>query len=187
MERHFGDRVDSPESVDANTAALALIRHRELVLTRSAQALEALLAQVDADIEASPQVARAVQASENRWRSIENEFGLWDSGEVSEFLGGSPSNRNLAHSLSRAGRILAVRRGRKVLYPGFQFDQASGGIHSVITAVSRYGKGAGWESANVAQWFCAPNGHLGGLRPVDILDDGARVMRAARADLAPQW
>jgi hypothetical protein len=62
-------------------------------------------------MEASPEVARSVQASENRWRAIAREYGLLDSRAVAALLGGNGTNRNKAHQLAKEGKIIGVKRG----------------------------------------------------------------------------
>jgi hypothetical protein len=142
---------------------------------------------IEPGVEATPQVARSLQATENRWRRIEREFGMLDSGQVAEFLGASGTNRNLAHSLAKKGQILGVKRGRKTLFPGFQFDADSGEVRPVIAQVASIGRQSGWEDRHLLQWLCTPNGYLDGARPVDHIADEVTLLQAAESDLAVRW
>lgn len=182
MTRHSGSLRDRPEAEIRERLKL-----QEENLIRTAAALAEAFQYVNAGQEASPQVARSVQAAENRWRAIDREFGLLDSAVVAERLGASKANRNLAHSLAKKGRILGVRRGRRILYPGFQFDHDTGQVRPVIARVVELGRGSRWADAHLLQWFCAPNGFLGGARPVDVIDNEPELLEAARADMTARW
>ncbi len=118
---------------------------------------------------------------------MDEEFGLLDSGQVAELLGSKATNRNRAHALSKEGRILGIRRGRGILYPGFQFDKDARQVRTEITDVIAIGRDNGWQDTHLLQWFCSPNGYLDGARPVDELVDHGRLMTAARQDLAKRW
>ncbi|MDQ6755248.1 MAG: hypothetical protein M3017_18040 [Actinomycetota bacterium] len=82
MNRHSGRLKNRPE---AEIRRLLLSQEQNLI--RSAGALADVLQYVDAEEIAGPQVARSVQASENRWRAMEREFGLLDSADVAEMRG----------------------------------------------------------------------------------------------------
>lgn len=180
LNKHHGGRPSSPTVYE-------LLRDRDENLVRSAAALADVMVHVEAGTEATPQVARSLQATENRWRGIEGEFGMLDSRQVAEFLGGSGTNRNLAHGLAKKGRILGVKRGRGILFPGFQFDSRTGEVRSVIERITQLGRAAGWEDRHLLQWLCTPNGYLDGDRPVDHITDETGLMQAARSDLAARW
>lgn len=187
MSRHAPE-LNQPRHSSSSVEGLHdLLRRRDENLVRSASALADVLGNIDAGSEATPQVARSLQATENRWRRIEREFGMLDSGQVAEFLGASGTNRNLAHSLAKKGHILGVRRGRKSLFPGFQFDADSGEVRPVIAEVTAIGRKAEWEDRHLLQWLCAPNGYLDGARPVDHITDESTMLHAAKSDLAVRW
>lgn len=169
------------------TPLLEAIRRRDEILVRSAAALTQVLTSISGDLEASPQITRSLQATENRWRRIEREFGMLDSGEVAELLGASPSNRNKAHQLAKDGQILGVKRGRGILYPGFQFDKELGVVRGIIKQVADIARRSGWEDTHVLLWFVSPNGFLGGTSPVHALTDGDQILEAARQDFGERW
>ncbi len=82
-----------------------------------------------------PALARAAQATENVYKSIEDEFGLLISSEVAEFLGSkskSSSARSLANDMRGRGELLAFRRLNKFVYPGFQFDAERGQVRPLV-------------------------------------------------------
>lgn len=162
------------------------LQHREIVLTKSINALSALAEKLPEDVEASPQVARSVVAQENRWRSMENEFGMLDSTGVAEELGNSATNRNKASQLVKEGKLLGVKRGNKTLFPKFEFDLAAGKVRPVISDVVQIA-GDRWSGESLLQWFCAPNGYLDGRRPVDVIDDQETLISTARKSLAEEW
>ncbi|MDG3017212.1 hypothetical protein [Speluncibacter jeojiensis] len=152
---------------------------------RSARALGVALESVD--LPATPSIARAVQAEENRWRSIEAEFGLLSSLEVGELLGSRSSNpRSAASDRHRAGKLLGVRRGRETRYPGFQFSH--GTVLPVIADLVALARRHQWSEQELALWLIAPTGWLDDRRPVDVLAaDSDAVLAAADAKFTTQW
>ncbi|CAN5257714.1 hypothetical protein BH20ACT5_BH20ACT5_22380 [soil metagenome] len=104
--------------------------------------------------------------------------------EVAERLGISPqavSNR------IRAGRLVAIRAGRRWLLPAWQFDPEAAdpvlpGIAELLAA---------WPGSVVAlsRWAATPNRDLGDRAPERGLRDGAigAVLAAARAITSGSW
>jgi hypothetical protein len=152
-----------------------------LAAGRAAEVLE----RTGQGLEASPEVARSLQASENRWRAIEKEYRLLDSRSVAELLGGSGTNRNKAHQLAKQGTIIGVKRGRGTVYPGFEFDR--GEVSPVIAEVAAIGRRNGWTDSHLLLWLASPNGYLEGRVPAGMMDDPAKILEAARQDLAERW
>lgn len=115
------------------------------------------------------------------WAAIAAEFGMLTSDEVNSRVGGgSPP----AGCLAAKRQILGVlTRAGRVLYPGFQFDTDTGQVRPLIAQVASIGLEGGWKDRHLLQWFCSPNGHLGGTRPVDAMDDPEPLIIAARTDL----
>lgn len=140
------------------------------------------------DTPATPQIARAVQATENRWRAIESEFGLLDSTAVARLLGSRASNaRSFTAEHRKAGKVLGIRRGKSYLYPSFQFD-ANGVVRLAIPTIIRLATGADWSSESTAIWLCSPSGWLADRRPVDLLEtEPDAVIAAARAKFTTEW
>lgn len=161
------------------------LRKGEQQLRRTARALAEVLERTGQGLEASPEVARSVQASENRWRAIAREYGLLDSGAVAALLGGSRTNRNKAHQLAKEGKILGVKRGKGTLYPGFEFDH--GEIRPVIAEVAAIGRGNQWSDSHLLLWLASPNGYLEGRIPARMMDEPEKILEAARQDLAERW
>lgn len=161
------------------------LREDELQLRSTARALAEVLMRTGPGLEASPEVARSVQASENHWRTIADEYGLLDSRAVDELLGGSGTNRNRAHQLAKEGKIIGVKRGRGIVYPGFEFH--NGEVRPVIALVAALGRGNKWSDSHLLLWLASPNGYLEGRVPAQMLDQPDKVIRAARQDLAERW
>lgn len=140
-----------------------------------------------AHIDASPQLARAVQAEENLYAAIDEEFGLLTSTEAAERMGSRAESgkRNAASTARRDGRLLALTRGQYLLFPGFQFDDQ--GIRPVIAEYLRVGREFNRSEAGLIQWLVGPTTYLDGKRPVDILDDPQRLLSVARQAFGVQW
>lgn len=43
------------------------------------------------------------------------------------------------------------------------------------------------DEGSLTRWFCNPSATLNGLRPVDVLTDGERVMSAFEAGFGVEW
>lgn len=88
------------------------------------------------------------QATENVWRSIEQEFGLLSSSDVAGRVG--KSGRSYAHDRRKAGKLLAVKRGARYFYPGFQLD-ASGPV-PIIKSLADQAKRLGVREEITMLW-----------------------------------
>lgn len=163
----------------------AQLRESDDLLRNTARALAEVLQHTAPGLEASPEVARSVQASENRWRTIANEYKLLDSRAVDELLGGSGMNRNRAHQLAKEGKIIGVKRGRGTVYPGFEFEH--GAVRPVMSELAAISRRSNWSDAHLIMWMASPNGYLEGRVPAQMLDQPDKVLKAARQDLAERW
>lgn len=132
-------------------------------------------------------LARVERAAAERLAII-TEFGLLTSRDVAEFAHSEARNRAAtAHRWLSAGRIFTVVTGQGDLYPTFQFADGTPKpvMAEIIAAVDgNSGKASGEHTLTgwpLALWFVAPNAHLDGARPVDVLDETpGDVVEAAR-------
>lgn len=139
-----------------------------------------------AGLGASPELARAVQAQQNLFDRIGAEFGLLTSAQVADRIGSrATARRNAAAAARGAGRLLGLRRGGYLLYPGFQFD--AHGIRPVIARLRGVAEEYGWDETSVIEWLASPTTYLGGVRPVDVLGEPEQVLSAARAAFGVSW
>lgn len=114
-------------------------------------------------------------ATEDLWRSVHAEFGLLTAQELSLRLGCLPED---VRALYGAGDLIAVHRGGRVLYPGFQAT-GTGEVIPVIRDLLCVAEDAGRSQAALILWLVSAEAELGGARPVDLLHDGERVLAAA--------
>lgn len=158
--------------------------------TEAARSLAALGDAVEAlPTQTSPQAARAVQATENIVRSVDAEFGLLGAAEAGERLGSSSkAARNLAGSRHRAGDLLAIRRGNRDRFPGFQF-RTDGSPVPVVRVLLDLSAQHGWSESDLFLWLVTPTGRLDDARPVDVMLSGAEdaVASAAEMDMTTEW
>ncbi|WP_157155911.1 hypothetical protein [Diaminobutyricimonas sp. LJ205] len=145
---------------------------------------------VGAVLEAEPVVVstgilRSLRDTERFWREVNEEFGLLGSTEVALLLG-SRSGRSYAARLRSAGKLLAVKRMNKYLYPGFQF--ANGQVRPVISRLVAASKDLGKSESGVIVWLMSPTSYLNDRRPVDLLDsDPQKVLETARHAWGVEW
>ncbi|OBH84163.1 hypothetical protein [Mycobacterium sp. E2989] len=155
-------------------------------LRESARAVGDALASVAVYTE--PAVARAVQAEQNLYARIEDEFGMLSSTDAGKRMGSrSSAPRNLATTAHRNGALVAVRRGTYLAYPGFQFGP-DGKPLPVIARLREVAEDSGWSEAGLVQWLCSPTTYLDSERPVDRLGtDPDRVVAVAAEAMAVSW
>lgn len=130
------------------------------------------------------QMTRTLAATEEMWRSVHAEFGLLTAQELAQRLG-APAPDDV-RALYAAGELVAVHRGGRVLYPGFQVNQVTQAVRPVIRELLRAAEGAGRSEASLILWLVSPGGSLDGARPVDLLETPDRVLQAAE-DSFMQW
>lgn len=177
MSTSATNRVELDQVTTA--AALDLARTR-----RSVAALGSAIHAVR--FTASPALTRAVQAQQNLHDVVEDEFGLLTSAQASDRMGSrAVARRNAAGSARADGRLLALRRGNRLLYPGFQFD--AHGARPVIGRLRRIAQEHDWEEASVIEWMVASTTYLDGRRPVDVLDDEDLLLATAENSFGVSW
>lgn len=136
----------------------------------------------------SPQVARALVASERLWDRLAHEFGLLSGAELGRRLGSRAKDpSSMVAKRQQAGQVIGVRRGNRTLYPGFQLDPRTGDVYPVIPELISRAAARGFTGADVAQWLMAPLASLAGERPVDRLADAEAVLDSATHDWDVQW
>jgi len=130
----------------------------------------------------SPSMVLALRDQEEAWRRIESRYGLLTSVQVAELSGNIAKNkREYTSSLARRGDLLAIRRGGRTVYPGFQFTPATGRPAVGLRAILGVFVEAKWAPESVALWFTAPQGHTDDREPAEVLhDDPGKVLAAAQ-------
>lgn len=113
-------------------------------------------------------------------------IGPASAGQYAELVGAAPTSRSVA-SKAKAKGLVGYRRGRRILYPAFQFD-ARGlrpGWRDVVAPL----RDAGWADEDIVLWLAAPHGSLGRRSPVESLNDGelALVLHVVRDEAAGLW
>jgi len=132
-----------------------------------------------------PSDATAVLARRNAKRRTEllQEFGALSGEQLAEERSRAANRHALAARWRKEGRIFGVPYRGHTLYPAFQFDEHGNlrpAIAEVLAALPRERMGD-WE---IALWWTAANGRLGGARPVDLLDRESEPIVAAARGLA---
>ena len=129
----------------------------------------------------SPAMMLALRDQEEAWRSLESRYGLLTSVQVAELSGNTAKNkREYTSNLARRGDLLAVHRGGRTLYPGFQLSRANGRPAEGLRAILSVFAEAKWAPESVALWFATPQGHTDDREPAEVLhEDPAKVLAAA--------
>jgi hypothetical protein len=120
-----------------------------------------------------PTASAVLQARRNAEArsALLTEFGALRSADVAELAGSRAANRAaLANRWRAERRLVAVPVGDELLYPGFEFTSEGKphpAVGAALVALRSNPDVSDWQAA---LWFAAPNGWLGGRRPVDLLD-----------------
>lgn len=179
VEFYIGGRIVADAVVRDPSAVVRLIEGRggysvEVISSRepwirqrieSSRLIESMLPPTVPSAPAVLQARRNALARE----ALFQEFGAFTSSEVAALAGSKASNKAaLANRWKQEGRIFSVTHHGTTYYPGFQFDGEGRPLPVIAEVIRRLGaKGGEWE---LALWFTAANGWLGGQRPVDLLE-----------------
>lgn len=131
-----------------------------------------------------PLVLQALAAREEIIRHVAETYGLLTSAEVAEI--GHTQSKNTSEFASRMARnwtAIAIRRGRVLRYPGFQFA-ADGRPRPALAEVFGTFRNAGWDQESVVLWFAGPSARLGGEEPAAMLDSDLDAVVDAALDAA---
>lgn len=181
---HHDDLVRELESVQGDGQAAHIVRqlHHQ---ARTAAVLRRSLSALTGDV--SPEQAYRAQTTENAWRQIEREFGLLTAAQVGQVVGSTAkSAKSYASDARRAGRLLAVKRMNKLLYPAFQL--AESGPLPVIRDLYRAAQQLEVGEESILLWLTAPTTWWGEpSRPVDHLEEPEEVVRAFTSHYGTEW
>lgn len=132
----------------------------------------------------SESVVRQAQRNAAARAGLLQEFGALTGEQIGEEHSSARNRHALAARWRKEGRIFGVPHHGRTVFPAFQFDPTSGelrpAIRRVLTALPTE-RLSDWE---VALWWAAANGWLGGRRPVDLIDDEPEAITIAAARLA---
>lgn len=104
----------------------------------------------------SPELARSLQAEENWWRKIENEFALLNSSETAVLLGAKAGNNRIASSQRAAGKIIGFERRHALRFPQFQFDLTNHVVFPVIPQLIAVARSFDFSDEDLMLWMSSP-------------------------------
>jgi hypothetical protein len=172
--------VRSPGGLGTVVVLLENLAVREGVLRHVTDAV------ANQPVPVGPATAGQIALVDQAWRGIESRYGALDAGQYAELVGASPTSRSVA-SKAKAKGLVGYRRGRRILYPGFQFGER--GLRSGWNDVVGPLRAARWDDEDIVLWLAAPHGALGRRSPVEALDEGDRssVLELVRDEAAGMW
>lgn len=172
--------VRAPGGLGAVTRLLESLAVREGVLRHVTDTV------ANQPVPVGPATAGQIALVDQAWRGIESRYGALDAGRYAELVGASPTSRSVA-SKAKAKGLVGYRRGRRILYPGFQFDER--GLRPGWAELVAPLREAGWEDEDIVLWLAAPHGALGRRSPVEALDEGDRglVLDVVNDETAGVW
>jgi hypothetical protein len=174
-----------PSQFESVTEQFIAAASRIVNSARGAAEHSAALEQLKTSV--TPETARGLQATENAYRRIGEEFGYLTSTAVSQLVGSKTANRELAVRLRREGKVLGIRRLNKFLFPRFQFT-ARGQVHPNIPPMIKMAKDAGWDSDALLLWLNNPTSRFDDdRRPIDHLDDTDLLLDALEQAANDKW
>lgn len=133
----------------------------------------------------TPQLAAALQATENIWRSVRANYGTLSGREVAALLSSDTDSPRFAARLREAGKIIGVKRMGRYEYPGFQFDLNARRIKPVIEPLLQLTESIGWHHHDLVLWLMSPTTYFRDDAPpvihledddlLDILESAATI------------
>lgn len=166
-ERLSGSRVKLKNSEKA------LLRQRakaletlEILLQKREQLIETMLPKLD-EVPASVAVLQARRSAKAR-ELLLKQWGGYTSAEMGRLSGSTAKNRAaIASRWKNEGRVFSLTYQGKTYFPSFQFDETGRPLPLIAEVVATLGrKVRDWD---LALWFNASSGWLGGEKPVSLL------------------
>jgi hypothetical protein len=114
-------------------------------------------------------VDRNAQSNAEARQALLSEFGGLSGTEVSQRFGATAASGE-AVDWKAENRLVGVPLGDEVVYPRFQFTEEGEPRRIIAPALHALRADPTVTAWQAALWFIAPNGWLGGRRPVDLLD-----------------
>jgi hypothetical protein len=127
------------------------------------------------DAEISPQMARSVEASAERWRQVMKDYRFLTRAE----LDGMRAGRVASH-------LLKVEHDGASLYPEFQFN-AAGELLPVIPELMNLAKSNDWSEQSLILWLVTPTGYFDDEAPIKHLDEWDRILAGASSRFEQSW
>lgn len=125
-----------------------------------------------------------MQATINAVKHVGREFGFLTETEVRDVAG--PKNSSDAHDF-------ALQYRGQELYPGFLFEPSSSGVGSMrvrplMKDLKKIADEYDWNGRDIVFWMASPTTWFSDEgRPVDHLDEPARVIAAFKDAASAQW
>lgn len=161
----------------------ALTRVRDQL--RAAHTLRSSLISLEG--ENTPEQVFRAQAAESAWRAMDREFGLLTAIEVARHCGSGATGRSsYASDARRSGRLLAVKRLNRYLYPAFQLG-TTGPLELIGTLKAASDRLDVGEEAVLLWMTSATTWWDEDSRPVDHLDDPEGVVAAFGSHYGASW
>jgi hypothetical protein len=161
--------MDLSETALSDAAGASDNWHAMFRAMRNAEVLE--------QIQKSDPLARAfLDGLDAKARLIEQNGGVFKTGEVAEYLGITPQAVNKRRALRQLVGLTFRKRG--YVFPAWQFTDRGTvpGLEQALLSLANHDE---WMQH---VFFISPNTRLGGQRPLDLLREGAlqEVLEAAR-------
>ena len=173
---------------DADLAQVRSVIDRALTRWQDAHRAERAIAEVLTGLDETPseRTLRGLLAHELAWRELTDQWGAWSSTEVAAITGNRNRNpHDWATAQVRAGKLLAVQRGGRYVYPGYQFHPRHGTPSAAMATILPLFREAGWDDDSIALWFTGPQGSADGAIPAELLHEHpSRVIAAATSSSA---
>ncbi|WP_404385922.1 hypothetical protein LL946_06370 [Knoellia locipacati] len=165
----------------------ALVEHilaRYLGEQNAEERIADLLADLDEPV--SHTTLRALNAHDKAWRDLADQWGTWSSAEIARAVGNTNKNpHDWATAQVRNGKLLAVTRSNRLVFPGYQVNPSTGAPSTVLPDILALLRTSGWDDDSIALWFTSPQGTADGAVPAEILhSDPQRVLAAATVTAA---
>lgn len=127
------------------------------------------------DAEVGPAAVAQLAQVEHLWRHLIDTYGVYTSADIAALHGAKPGNRSIATNLAKLGGLIGFTRGRRKLYPRFEFDR--GRVHPNWSRVSNPLIQSGWDPEDVLLWMVSENVSLNRQEPAELINTDADTLQ----------
>lgn len=135
----------------------------------------------------TPQLLRSLRAELEFLQAVEATHGLLGVLEAGQLVAPRSTDPvSEAHRARTDGRLLGIRRGGFVVFPGFQFN--GGAVRPVMARLLQVATRHGYDEMSLLVFLCSPSTYLvNGRQPVDLIDDPERIVEVTQRALGVIW
>lgn len=135
----------------------------------------------------APHLLRSLRAELEFLQEVEATHGLLGVLEAGQLIAPRSTDPvSEAHRARKDGRLLGIKRGGFIVFPGFQFE--GGALRAVMARLLKVGERYGYDEMSLLVFLCSPSTYVvDGRHPVELIDDPERIVEVTQRALGVIW